>query len=62
LQKNIFLGFEVFLPKNYGSHLGFKDEEYKKLGVKFLKDEKEILNNADIIVQLGLLSDEKFLY
>ena len=29
-KKYITLGFEVLLPKNYGTHLGFKDEEYKE--------------------------------
>ena len=33
--------------------------EYKELGVKISKDEKEIINSADIIVQLGLLRDDK---
>ena len=58
-KKYTSLGFEVLLPKNYGSHLGIKDEEYKKLGVSILNDEKEIINSADIIVQLGLLGDDK---
>ena len=53
------LGFEVILCKNYGLHLGIIDETYKSLGVKILEEEKEILNTADIIVQLGLLSTEK---
>ena len=58
-KKYISLGFEVLLSKNYGSHLGIKDEEYKELGVSILNDEKEIITNADIIVQLGLMSDQK---
>ena len=58
-KKYISLGFEVLLSENYGSHLGIKDEEYKELGVLTLNDEKEIIINADIIVQLGLLSDDK---
>ena len=58
-KKYISLGFEVSLPENYGLHLGIKDEEYKEFGVKISADEKEILNDANIIVQLGLLSDEK---
>ena len=58
-KKYIALGFEVSLSENYASHLGIKDEEYKELGVAILKDEKEIINNADIIVQLGLLDDDK---
>ena len=58
-KKYLSLGFEVSLSENYGSHLGIKDEEYKELGVSILKDEKEIITKADIIVQLGLLNDDK---
>ena len=58
-KKYIALGFELSLSENYGEHLGFKDDEYKEIGVKIFKDEKEIINSADIIVQLGLPSDEK---
>jgi NAD(P) transhydrogenase subunit alpha len=58
-KKYISLGFKVSLSENYASHLGIKDEEYKELGVSILKDEKEIINSADIIVQLGLLSGDK---
>ena len=58
-KKYIALELEVSLPENYGEHLGYKDSEYKELGVKISKDEKEIINSADIIVQLGLLSDDK---
>ena len=58
-KKYIALELEVSLSENYGEHLGFKDSEYKELGVKISKDEKEIINSADIIVQLGLLSDDK---
>jgi H+-translocating NAD(P) transhydrogenase subunit alpha len=58
-KKYISLGFEVSLSENYGSHLGIKDEEYKELGVSISKDQKESITNADIIVQLSLLSDDK---
>ena len=58
-KKYISLGIEVFLPENYGSHLGFQDEKYKEFGVSILKEENEILKNADIIVQLGLLDNDK---
>jgi NAD(P) transhydrogenase subunit alpha len=58
-KKYISLGFEVSLSANYGSHLGIKDEQYKELGVLILKDEKEIITRTDIIVQLGLLDDDK---
>jgi len=57
-KKYISLGFEVSLSENYASHLGIKDEEYKVLGVSTSNDEKEIIINSDIIVQLGLLNDD----
>ena len=59
VKKYTSLGFEVCLSENYGSHLGIKDEQYKDLGVKILNDENEVLNSSDIIVQLGILSDDK---
>ena len=58
-KKYTSLGFQVLLSDKYGSHLGIKDQEYSNVGVKFSSDEKEILNNSDVIIQLGLLSDEK---
>ncbi len=59
VKKYISLGFEVFLSENYGSHLGIDDKEYLDHGVKFKKNEDEILQSSDLIVQLGILSDEK---
>ena len=59
VNKYIKLGFEVLLSKNYGFHLGIKDEEYIELGAKIIEDEIEILNSSDIIVQLSMLSDDK---
>ena len=60
-KKYINLGFNITLPNNYGSYLGFSDEQYKSLGVSFLDSEEEIIKNSDVIIQLGLLSDEKLL-
>lgn len=58
-KKYINLGLEVSLIENYGLHLGYDDSQYKELGVNIIKDEKELINNSDIIVQLALLSDDK---
>ena len=60
-KKYITLGLEVSLPENYGEHLGFKDIKYKELGVKIFKEEEEVINRANIIVQLGLPSEDKIL-
>tara|TARA_B100000886_G_scaffold282252_1_gene206468 strand:+ start:262 stop:1350 length:1089 start_codon:yes stop_codon:yes gene_type:complete len=59
VKKYTSLGFEILLSENYGHHIGINDHEYKKLGVKFSKDEHEILGSSDIIVQLGILPDNK---
>jgi len=58
-KKYLSLGIDVSLCENYATHLGIKDEEYIKLGVSILKDEKEIISNSDVIVQLGLMDDDK---
>ena len=58
-KKYIGLGLEVLLQESYASHLGIKDNEYTKIGVTIFKDEKEIIDSADIIVQLGLPADDK---
>ena len=57
-KKYIALGLEISLSESYGEHLGFKDSEYKELGVKIYEDIKEVISSADVIVQLGLPSDE----
>jgi NAD(P) transhydrogenase subunit alpha len=58
-KRYISLGFNLALSSNYGSHLGFYDEHYKSLGVNLLDNDEELIKNSDIIIQLGLLSDEK---
>ena len=57
-KKYISNGFEISLSKNYGVHLGFKDEDYSSIGVNISDDEKKIIESGDIIVQLGLPSKE----
>jgi NAD(P) transhydrogenase subunit alpha len=58
-KKYISLGFEVCLSKNYGSHLGFDDYQYEKMGVKTINDEKILINDSDLILQLNLFNDQK---
>ena len=58
-KKYISLGFNLSLPKNYGVHLGFSNDEYKDLGINFLDDEKELIKNSEIVIQLGLPNEDK---
>ena len=59
VKKYTSLGLKVSLPKNYGSHLGFNDNEFKDSGADIVNDENEIIKKSEIIIQVGLLSDEK---
>ncbi len=58
-KKYISLGFQLSLQTGYGKDLGFNDADYKNFGVDLFDNEKEIINNADIIIQLGLPDNEK---
>ena len=49
----------MILSKDYGEHLGFKDQQYETLGVKLLNNDKEIITNSDVILQLRLPLDDK---
>ena len=58
-KKYISLGFEVQLSKNYGKHLGFEEKEYNELGVKFINDDNKLIQNLNIVIQMGLLDEDK---
>jgi NAD(P) transhydrogenase subunit alpha len=61
-KKYISLGIDVSLQKNYGTHLGFDDNLYKDLGVEIINSEEDLFDKADIVIQLGLPSDDKLSY
>ena len=52
------LGFKVIVEKDYGSHLGFNNEEYKICGAQIIADKKNIIDKSDLILQLNLLPDD----
>ncbi len=58
-KKYINLGFEVNLSKGYGAHLGFSQSNFEEHGVKIIDDDKTLIQNSDVIIQLSLLDDEK---
>ena len=59
IKKYISLGFKILLSKNYGFHLGIKDEVYKDSGAEIIQDDDEIIKSSDIIIQLGLPKEDK---
>jgi len=58
-KKYINLGFEINLSENYGKHLGFEEKDYTELGVKFISEDKKLIENSDIIIQMSLIEDNK---
>ena len=51
--KNILgLGLKVCIEKNYASHLGIEDNEYKKTGVEIKDAPSEVLNSSNLIVKV----------
>ena len=58
-KKYIDLGFEVHLIENYGEHLGVKDDEFKEYGVKMSNNEKQLIENSDVLIQMSLLDETK---
>tara|TARA_B100000686_G_scaffold336733_1_gene406976 strand:+ start:63 stop:1148 length:1086 start_codon:yes stop_codon:yes gene_type:complete len=53
VKKYISLGFKILIEKNYGEHLGFSNEDYKKEGCE-VEEKKNILEKSDIILQVNL--------
>ena len=52
------LGFKIIIEKNYGSHLGFEDVEYKNCGAEIELDKKDVLEKSDLLLQINLPSDD----
>ena len=58
-KKYMSLGFNVNLMHNYGVHLGFQNSHYENLGAKIISDEKDLINNSDIVIQMRLPDDNQ---
>ncbi len=57
IKKYKSLGLEVYLKKNYGTHLGIKDEEYHSEGANICETDDEVISNSNAILQMNILSD-----
>ena len=58
IKKYKSLGLEVHLCKDYATHIGIDDNEFESQGA-VIKNEDEIITNANIILQMNIPSDEK---
>ena len=52
--KNIIgLGLKVCIEKNYATHLGIEDNEYKKTGAEIKGSSSEVINSSNLIVKVN---------
>ena len=58
--KNIMgLGLKVCVEKNYATHLGIEDNEYKKTGVEIKDSASEVLNSSNLIIKVNCPSENE---
>ena len=58
--KNIIgLGLKVCIEKNYASHIGIKDEEFKQVGVEIKNSSTEVLSSCSLLIKVNCPSDNE---
>ena len=57
IKKYKSLGLEVYINKDYASHLGIKDQEYEIEGAR-IKSAEEVIENSKAILQMNILGDD----
>ncbi len=58
--KNIIsLGLKVCVEKNYATHLGISDNEFKKNGVEIKESSKEVFNSSNLIIKVNCPSESE---
>ena len=53
------LGLKVCIEKNYASHLGIEDSEYRNNGVEIKDSSSEVLNLSNLIIKVNCPSDNE---
>tara|TARA_B100001564_G_scaffold353371_1_gene362190 strand:+ start:63 stop:1160 length:1098 start_codon:yes stop_codon:yes gene_type:complete len=58
--KNIIgLGLKICIEKNYATHIGIRDEDFKKSGVEIKNSSRDVLNSCKLLIKVNCLSDEE---
>ncbi len=60
IKKYKSLDLSIILPKGYGEHLGFSDQEFINEGVEMLDSEKKVLSEANVVLQMNLIDEVNF--
>ena len=58
IKKYKSLGLEVYLNKDYATHLGISDKTYESEGASILKSPDDVISNSNAILQMNVLNDE----
>ena len=53
------LGLKVCIEKNYASHLGIEDSEYRNNGVEIKDSSSEVLNLSNLIIKVNCPTDNE---
>ena len=58
--KNLLgLGLKVYIEKNYATHLGIEDIDYKNIGVEIKDSSSEVLNETNLIIKVNCPSESE---
>ena len=58
--KNIIgLGLKVIIEKNYASHLGIEDKDYKNVGVEIKENSSDVLNSCSLLLKVNCPSESE---
>ena len=58
--KNIIgLGLKVCIEKDYASHLGINDNEYKDVGVDIKSSANDVSNSSNLIIKVNCPSEKE---
>ncbi len=58
--KNIIgLGLKLCIEKNYASHLGINDNEYRDIGVEIKSSIDEVLNSSNLIIKVNCPTEDE---
>ena len=60
IKKYLSLDINIILPKGYGEHLGISDKEFISEGAGILDGDEKVLSEADVVLQMNLVAEEKF--
>ena len=58
IKKYRSLGLEVYISKNYASHLGIDDEIYENEGANILNSNEEVISTSKAILQMNIPNEE----